>query len=205
MIQRPTPDLSPAPEACARARLLVAGGLIVVFLAVVAAHARDVRDELFEKRVAVVIPGQLVRGAWQCTGPLRRIIAREKIRTIVSLAAVREDDPRYVGQCGVVRETGVDWIAIPIVGSRPTVEQMARAADLLADRRLRPILFHCIAGHHRTSMAHAAYRMRHEGWDADRAWREVSSYPWARPDADRDDHRLVERFAAWNRDHPTVR
>jgi protein tyrosine phosphatase (PTP) superfamily phosphohydrolase (DUF442 family) len=188
-----------------RARLLVGGGLIALFVAAVAAHARDALYEWSEKRVAVVVPGQLVRGAWQCPGPLRRIIAREKIRTIVSLAAIREDDPRYDGQRRVVRETGVNWVAIPIVGSRPTVEQMARAADLLADRRLRPILFHCIAGHHRTSMAHAAYRMRHEGWDADRAWREVSSFPWARPDKDRDDHLLIERFAAWNRDHPAVK
>ena len=144
----------------------------------------------------VVIPGQLVRGAWQREGPLRKVIEREKIRTIVSLAAIREDDPRFVGQGKVVRETGVNWIAIPIVGSRPTVEQMARAADLLADRRLRPILFHCIAGHHRTSLAHAAYRMRHEGWSPDRAWREVSSFPWARPDGPRrpPPHRPLRRL-----------
>jgi hypothetical protein len=186
----------------ARKRILVAAGLVFLYVASLAANVRESWYEWFEKRVVVVVPGQLVRSAWQREGPLRRVIAREKIRTIVSLAAIREDDPRYVDQCKVVRETGINWVAIPIVGSRPTLAQMAQAADLLADPRLRPTLFHCIAGHHRTSMALAAYRLRYEGWTPDRAWREVSSYPWARPDADLDDHRLIVQFASWNREHP---
>jgi len=36
-------------------------------------------SSVFEKRVAVVVPGRLVRGAWQGPGPLQRIIGREKI------------------------------------------------------------------------------------------------------------------------------
>ena len=57
---------------------------------------------------------------------------------------------------------------VPIEGSRPSLEQMRKAADLLADPALRPVFFHCVAGHHRTSLALAAYRIRHEGWSADR-------------------------------------
>jgi hypothetical protein len=40
----------------------------------------------FERSVRVVVPGQLVRGAYQHPGPLRRLIERERIRTIVTLA-----------------------------------------------------------------------------------------------------------------------
>lgn len=152
-------------------------------------------DVVLEKRVAVVVPGRIVRGAWQRAWPLERILAREKIRTIVTLTAINRDDPKYVEQASVVRKCGVDWIIVPMRGSRATLKQMAEAADLLADPERQPVFFHCVAGHHRTSLVHAAYRIRHEGWPADRAWAEVAALPWARPQADEGDRKLIEAFA----------
>jgi hypothetical protein len=73
---------------------------------------------------------------------------------------------------------------------------MAEAADLLADPALQPVFFHCVAGHHRSSLVQAAYRIRYEGWSASRAWGEVAALPWARPDSDVEDRRLIEQFAA---------
>jgi hypothetical protein len=153
-------------------------------------------DDLVEKRVVVVAPGRLVRGAWQRPWPLRRLIEREKIRTVVTLTAINRDDPKFLGQERVIREAGVDWIIVPMRGSRATLDQMAEAADLLADPRRQPVFFHCVAGHHRTSLVHAAFRMRHEGWTAERAWREVAQLPWARPETDLGDRLLIEAFAA---------
>ncbi|WP_435011211.1 hypothetical protein P12x_002512 [Tundrisphaera lichenicola] len=153
------------------------------------------RDEFFEKRVAVVEPGRIIRGAWQRPGPLRQVLLREKIRTIVTLTAINKDDPKYVEQAEVVRELGVGWAFVRIHGSRANLEQMEKAADLLADPALQPIFFHCVAGHHRSSQAHAAYRIKHRGWSADRAWGEVAALPWARPERDSADHRLIEAFA----------
>ena len=154
------------------------------------------RDEWFEKRFAVVVPGRIVRGAWQAPGPLRRLLAREKIKTILTLTAINHDDPKYVEQARVVRETGVDWVFVPIHGSYATVEEMARAVDILADPRRQPIFFHCVAGHHRSSQVHAAYRIKAQGWSAERAWAEVAALPWARPVKDLEDHRLIEAFAS---------
>ena len=153
------------------------------------------RDDFLEKRFAVVEPGRIYRGAWQCPVPLRRILVRERIKTVVTLTAINRDDPKYVAQAPVLRELGVGWRFVPIRGSYATVEQMARAADLLADPSLQPVFFHCIAGHHRSSQAHAAYRIQHDGWTADRAWAEVAALPWARPNQDTDDHRLITAFA----------
>jgi hypothetical protein len=152
----------------------------------------------FEKRVVVVEPGQLVRGAFQRPDPLRRIIARERIRTVVTLAAVADNPERFVEQARVVQDTGVRWLIVPILGSRPSLKQMSQAADLLAKPSFRPIFFHCAAGHHRTSLALAAYRIRHEGWSAERAWREAASYPWAQAGSQSDtfDRAQIERFAS---------
>jgi hypothetical protein len=158
-------------------------------------------DELIEKRVAVVAPGRLLRGAWQRPWPLRRIIARAQVRTIVTLTAINRDDPKDVRQARVVRDSGVSWVLVPMRGSRATLEQMAEAADLLADPGRQPVFFHCVAGHHRTSLAHAAYLIRHRDFSADDAWREVAALPWTRPDAaaDRGDRALIEAFAAAQR------
>lgn len=150
----------------------------------------------FEKRVMVVEPGQLVRGAFQRPGPLRRVLERERIKTIVTLSGVGDIPDRFAEQARVVEATGVGWKVVPILGSRPSLEQMSEAADLLADPALRPVFFHCVAGHHRTSLALAAYRMKYEGWTADRAWAEISSLPWSKAETDAFDHEQVGRFAA---------
>ena len=154
------------------------------------------RDEFFEKRFAVVVPGRIYRGAWQRPIPLKRILVRERIKTVVTLTAINRDDPKYVDQAKVLEPLGIDWRFVKIHGSYASVEQMAQASDLLADPRLQPIFYHCIAGHHRSSQAQAAYRIHHEGWSADRAWAEVAALPWARPKTDLGDHRLIDAFAS---------
>lgn len=172
-------------------------GALVLMIAAIAALAVASRDHWVEKRVQIVEPGRLVRGAWQQPGPLRRIVTREKIKTIVTLTAINSTDEKFVGQRSVVRDQGLDWVIVPMRGSRATVEQMAIAADLLADPDRQPVFFHCVAGHHRTSLAHAAYLIRHQGYTAKQAWETISAYPWARPDAlvDRNDQFLIEEFA----------
>jgi protein tyrosine phosphatase (PTP) superfamily phosphohydrolase (DUF442 family) len=150
-----------------------------------------------EKRTLVVVPGRLIRGAWQHPDALRSIVAREGIKTVVTLSAINRDDPKYVSQARVVNETGVTWVLIPMRGSSATIDQMALAADLLADPARQPVFFHCVAGHHRTSLVHAAFRIRHQGWTAAAAWAEVAALPWARPGAnpDQNDRELISRFA----------
>jgi len=172
-------------------------GVAVLAIAGVVAGAIAFRDDVFEKRVHVIRPGQLVRGAWQRPSPMRRIIDREGINTIVTLTAINQTDEKFINQKEVVEEKGIDWVIIPMRGSRATMEQMAIAADLLADPKRQPVYFHCVAGHHRTSLAHAAYLIRHEGYTAEQAWEVVSSLEWARPDAppDQNDRFLIEEFA----------
>jgi protein tyrosine phosphatase (PTP) superfamily phosphohydrolase (DUF442 family) len=168
----------------------------VILLATVAVAGVVGRDELREKRLAVVAPGKIVRGAWQGPWPLARILERERIKTIVTLTAINADDPKYVRQSRVVRRAGVRWEIVPMRGSTATLDQLARAADLVADPARQPVFFHCVAGHHRSNLVQAAYRIRHEGWSAERAWRELTALPWTRPDADAADRLLIEAFAA---------
>jgi len=150
-----------------------------------------------EKKVKVVEADRLIRGAWQTPAALRSIIARERIKTILTLTPINHDDPKFVAQAKVVADLGVAWVFVPMRGSRATLDQMVQAADLLADPDRQPVFFHCVGGHHRSSLAHAAYLIRHRGWTAERAWQEVANLPWARPGAtaDLDDRALIEAFA----------
>lgn len=168
---------------------LVAGTSIVLGLILV-------RNDLFLKRFAVVEPGRITRGAWQRPGPLRRLIRDEHLRTIVTLTAINRDDPKYISQKAAIEGTGVDWIVIPMRGSRATLEQMTEVADLLADPSRQPVFFHCVGGHHRSNLVQAAYRIRHQGWSADRAWSEVAALPWSRPDRDVEDHLRIQAYAS---------
>lgn len=176
-----------------RLAAIIAGCAVIGLLGIAAAWW-----SVGPKRLRVVVPGRVVGGAWQNPGALHRLIEREHIRTIVTLTAINRDDPKYVGQAGVVHRTGVDWIIVPMRGSTATIEQMAEAADLLADPVRQPVYFHCVAGHHRTSLAHAAYLIRHAGYTAEEAWRVVSRLPWARPGApaDEKDRARIIAFAA---------
>ncbi len=155
------------------------------------------------KRLRVVAPGKLLGGAWQGPAVLQRLIERERIKTIVTLTAINRDDPKYVGQSEVVGRTGVDWIIVPMRGSSATPEQMADAADLMADPARQPVFFHCVAGHHRTSLAHAAYLIRHAGYSAEEAWKVVAGLPWARPGARADDQDR-ERILEFARVQPSI-
>lgn len=173
-------------------RRMIGVGLGAVGLGTMALAARY---EMLEKRVRSIEPGRILRGAWQRPLPLRRLIAREGLRTIVTLTAINADDEKYVAQRRVVESTGVDWLIVAMRGSTASLVQLAVAADLVADRARQPVFFHCVAGHHRTNLTHAAYRIRHCGWDADRAWEELLMLPWTNPAGDADDRQLLVTFA----------
>ena len=172
-------------------------GLMIKLSLAAAALVVIQRNTNSEKHLRVVVPGRLIRGAGKRRRSLRAIIARERIKTIVTLTAINRDDPKYVGQAKVVCRDG---------------RELAHRADARVDGRRssrwprrptcwpirrQPVFFHCVAGHHRTSLAHAAYLIRHCGWSAEAAWKEVASLPWARPaaTADQNDRALIDEFA----------
>ena len=147
-----------------------------------------------EVRVRVVEPG-LVRGAWQPPEALNAIIERERIRTVLTLTAINSDDPKYLSQRAAVDRAGVDWTIFGWRGSTATVDQMARAVAILADPARRPIFFHCVGGHHRTGLAHAAHLVANRGASAADAWAALVALPWTRPEADLADRRRIDEFA----------
>lgn len=185
------PEIPSNKKVISRRTLLGAG------LGVAAASTGVVQywDEFFLKRFAEVVPGQVYRGAWQCRGPIARLVETYRIKSILSLSVMGFEEEKYTNYAGVARARSIDWVLMPVVGSYMTLAQMAESADWI-ESLPKPLLFHCVAGHHRSTQAQTAWRMRHGGWSARQAWDEVSGYRWTNPTGDVKDHSLVERFAA---------
>jgi len=154
---------------------------LLVGLAVLAAHQiwRHGRDYVFADQFAEVVPGKIYRGAWQKPWPMRRLVRRHKIKTVLALAH-QTDHPLSVQERELAKELGFRWVHIPIVDERGTKDyhvinqKLEEAAAVLADPKNHPVYFHCHHGINRTSMVQMAYRTKYSGWTLEEATREIS-------------------------------
>ncbi len=178
--------------------------LVLIGAAIASVAAWGVADST-PKRLAEIASGRIYRGAWQSPAALRSLINQKHIRTIVTLTAINADDPKYVNQRRVIETTGVDWIIIPMRGSTATLEQLDQAAALVADPARQPVFFHCVGGHHRSNLVHAAYRIRHDSMSAAAAWDEICRLPWTNPRRDQSDREVIDAFAMRGVIHQTRR
>lgn len=76
-----------------------------------------------------------------------------------------------------VRANGMQYINIPLKASRPaTPEQTDYFLKLVNDPKNWPVYVHCKGGRHRTGALTAIYRITHDGWTADQAYKEMKAY-----------------------------
>jgi protein-tyrosine phosphatase len=93
------------------------------------------------------------------------------VRTILDLenstgAVSREE--------AVAKELGIEVINIPMSEiTRPRPADLVKAVEIMEDPELQPVYVHCLHGRDRTGLAVAAYRVLHDGWSVDRAYREA--------------------------------
>jgi len=94
-----------------------------------------------------------------------------KVRTILNLennsGAVSQEEAAAKG-------LGIKVINIPMSNiTRPTPANLVKAVKIMEDPELQPVYVHCLHGRDRTGFAVAAYRVLHDGWSMDRAYREA--------------------------------
>ena len=76
-----------------------------------------------------------------------------------------------------VKAAGMKFYRIPMTTSTPpTQEQLTLFMKLVNDPANQPVYVHCAGGRHRTGVMTAAYRMTHDGWNADQAFKEMKQY-----------------------------
>ncbi len=120
---------------------------------------------------SVVEPGVLSRSAFPSRETLRWLRRSRGIRSIVTF---HEDDTGgWETFCR--EELGLRFYAFDMGSKRPPHDwQVERWRDILADPANYPIHCHCLGGADRTGIMVALFRIEHQGWNIDRALREVA-------------------------------
>ena len=94
------------------------------------------------------------------------------IKTVIDLTSNGRDDER-----GLVERAGMKFHRIPLTTSnRPSEAAVTQFLKLVNDPANWPVFVHCQGGRHRTGVMTAVYRMRQDGWTADRAYQEMKKY-----------------------------
>jgi protein tyrosine phosphatase (PTP) superfamily phosphohydrolase (DUF442 family) len=170
--------------------------IIVVVLAAAAVGGAWVhlRYHFVPRAFRVVEAGHLYRGGLQEPGPLRRIIRRYGIRTIVCLTHAQYAEQK------IAEEMGVTWLCVPMadpahIDGYAPVEQ---AAAILADPSCQPVFFHCEQGRNRSNLVQAMYRIKYCGWTVDDALDELrtTGYNPEVDAGDRDRRDFLKRYEA---------
>lgn len=99
-------------------------------------------------------------------------LARLGVKTIVDL----RDDPEKFAENSATK-AGLRYISLPLSDHDYPAEGSAeKFLSIVTDGANWPVFVHCAGGRHRTGVMTAVYRMTIEGWDIDRAYREMKDY-----------------------------
>jgi tyrosine-protein phosphatase SIW14 len=94
------------------------------------------------------------------------------VKTVIDLQ--RDFDP---AEQKLVEAAGMKFKRIGMTTrAAPTREQLASFLKLVNDPANQPVYVHCAGGRHRTGVMTAVYRMHHDRWGAEQAFKEMKQY-----------------------------
>lgn len=139
-----------------------------------------------------VEPGVLYCGAQPDAAALARAHAQYGVRTVVNLRGEQPGEAWFEEEQRGVAAIGARWVHLRTSGRvAPTAEHVDAFFDLVEEPEAWPLYVHCQSGIHRTGLMCALYRIQYQGWDNERAWREMVGNGFRLGTTDRDE---VERF-----------
>jgi protein tyrosine/serine phosphatase len=95
------------------------------------------------------------------------------VKSVINLTS----DDAAGDEQALASKAGLAYFQIPMTTHRvPSVAQLAQFLRIVNDPSNQPVYVHCVGGRHRTGVMTAAYRITHDGWTADRAFKEMKQY-----------------------------
>ena len=114
------------------------------------------------------------RGA-QPQGADYAALAALGVKTVINLTS---DDADPAEQA-MVTKNGMGYLQIPMsTRVEPTEDQLTTFLSVVNDPARQPVYVHCVGGRHRTGVMTAVYRMTHDKWTPDQAFREMKQYKY---------------------------
>jgi tyrosine-protein phosphatase SIW14 len=145
----------------------VAAGPVTGSVSAAVANAPAVRIDNFGR-----VDAALYRGA-QPEGRDYDDLKKLGVKTIVNLTS-DDADPNEKASA---ESAGMAYVRIPMTTHAvPTSAQLAQFLSIVNDPASQPVYVHCVGGRHRTGVMTAAYRMTHEGWSGEQAFKEMKQY-----------------------------
>lgn len=158
-------------------RRVVPAVVVLVVIVGIGLGVKFGRYHFIPKRFEVVEAGKIYRGGEQEAGPYERILREHGIRTVVTLLDEETEDRLERVEREMVKELGLQRLRFPMPGDgQGEFDVLEGAAAAIADPQNQPVYVHCSAGVHRTGATIAVYRMKHSGWDVERALDELAAH-----------------------------
>jgi len=111
------------------------------------------------------------RGAQPAGGDYAALAALG-VKTVIDLQADGLDAEEHL-----VEAAGMQFHRIPMTTHvPPTGDDLEEFLALVNDPANQPVYVHCAGGRHRTGVMTAVYRMTHDGWTADQAFKEMKQF-----------------------------
>ncbi|MHB0935942.1 MAG: fused DSP-PTPase phosphatase/NAD kinase-like protein [Armatimonadota bacterium] len=118
-----------------------------------------------------VVEEQIYRGGAPTYWGMKKLKALG-ITTIIDLRIEKKNREEKK----VAEELGFTWVHIPLGREAPTVKQVKTFLELLDKAEEEPVYVHCQHGADRTGAMIGIYRMRVQGWDFEKTWKEMRKY-----------------------------
>ncbi|HEX5709037.1 MAG TPA: tyrosine-protein phosphatase [Pyrinomonadaceae bacterium] len=99
-------------------------------------------------------------------------LRRLGVKTVIDLRRDKKRDaPAWA------REQGLQYFNLPLEAGKPANDtETEQFLKLVNDPANWPVYVHCKGGRHRTGALTAVYRITHDGWTADQAFKEMLDY-----------------------------
>jgi tyrosine-protein phosphatase SIW14 len=95
------------------------------------------------------------------------------VKSIINLTS----DDADVNEKAAAESAGMTYVQIPMTThTPPTSAQLGEFLRIVNDPASQPVYVHCVGGRHRTGVMTAVYRMTHDGWTGDQAFKEMKQY-----------------------------
>jgi uncharacterized protein (TIGR01244 family) len=97
------------------------------------------------------------------------------VKTVINLTS----DDAMANERALTEQAGMRYVQMPMTTHDvPTPEDVAAFLTIVNDPANQPVYVHCVGGRHRTGVMSAVYRMTHDGWTGERAFKEMKQYKY---------------------------